>query len=208
MAALRFLRCLGLAALSAGLLAGPASAGDAEGRYAPKGAGLMPCSMFLKQLQSEQPESAGVALVWLTGYLSAANAFLDDTYDLVTWQNDGILANILAARCAQNPDRPIAAAANEVVQALGGSRLKSAEQPERVTVGERETVLYPTVIRQLQQALKDNGQSIVVDGDFGPGTSNAIKAYQASKGIPQSGFPDAITMIGLFTGQVPTAQAQ
>ncbi|MEM9839153.1 MAG: peptidoglycan-binding domain-containing protein [Pseudomonadota bacterium] len=207
MAASRFLRRIGLAALSAGLLVTPATAGDAEGRYAPKGAGLMPCQVFLQQLQSQQPDAAGVAIVWLTGYLSAANAFLDDTYDLVTWQNDGILANVLATRCAQNPNRPIAAAANEVVQALGAGRLKTAEQPERIKVGEREMVLYPSVIRQLQQALKDNGQNIVVDGDFGPGTSNAIKAYQASKGIPQSGFPDALTMIGLFTGQVPQAPA-
>ena len=205
MAASRVLRRLGIAAATLAFTAQPALAGDKEGRFAAKGPGLMPCSMFLQQLQGQQQEGAAVALIWLTGYLSAANAFLDDTYDLVTWQNDGILANILAARCSQNPDRPIAAAANEVVQALGGSRLRTAEQPKTVKVGEQQALLYPSTVRQLQQALKDSGQSLTVDGDFGPGTSNALKAYQKAKGLPQSGFPDALTMIALFTGQVPTA---
>lgn len=142
-------------------------------------------------------------LVWLTGYISAANAFIDDTYDLVTWQTDGILANLLARSCAQNPEQPIAAAANGVVQVLGSSRLTTAQQLTKIEVGEQQGLLYPSVVREIQQKLSEAGQSLVVDGDFGPGTAAAIRGFQKSKGLPENGFPDSATLIALYTGNAP-----
>ena len=207
MPALKLRRCAAVFALAGFgfLMAQPTHAGDSEGRYAAKGPGLMPCSTFLSQLQS-QGEGATLAMVWFSGYLSAANAFIDDTYDLVSWQSDGMLANLLAGRCSQSPDRPLVSAANEVVQLIGSGRITSAEQPERVKVGELERLIYPSVVRQIQQALKDNGQSLTVDGDFGPGTQRAIRSFQENKGLETTGFPDALTLIALFTGQVPQQQ--
>jgi hypothetical protein len=44
-----------------------------------------------------------------------------------------------------------------------------------------------------QQHLVGAGASISVDGDYGPGTANAVRAYQASKGIAQTGVLDEAT---------------
>jgi hypothetical protein len=189
------------------MLLAPTQAGDAEGRYAVKGIGLMPCQNFLQSLQQQSGEAAFV-MSWFSGYLSAANMTVDGTYDLVSWQDEAVLANALASVCSQMPEQPVAAAAARIIPGLAQERIQSAEQLEPITVGERRTAMYPSVIRRMQQALKDSGQSITVDGDFGPGSQNALKAFQTARGIEATGFPDPMTMVALFTGQTPPAGGQ
>lgn len=196
----------GLCAAAAALcMTGAASAGDAEGRYAVKGVGIMPCQMFIEQAQQGTPQAAAV-VSWLRGYISGVNMMIDNTYDLVTWQ-DGIMPNLLASTCSQMPQQPVAVAAAQLIQILGPGRLTTAEQPEEITVGEQKRLLYPSVIRGMQQALKDKGQTITVDGDFGPGTQSALRSFQTANGIEATGFPDPRTMIALFASQ-PPAEAQ
>lgn len=196
---------LAASAMSAATISG-ASAGDAEGRYAVKGIGLLPCQNFVQAAQGNGPEGA-LVMSWLSGYLSAANMLLDGTYDLVSWQGDAILANALVQTCSQMPQQPVAVAATQVMRGLTPERITTAQQPEQISVGEQRMVLYPSVVRKLQQALKDAGQNVTVDGDFGPGTQNAIRAYQTALGIEATGFPDPRTMITLFTQQAQAQQA-
>ncbi|MEM9810006.1 MAG: peptidoglycan-binding domain-containing protein [Pseudomonadota bacterium] len=197
----RFKRSLLAAVFSASAVLGTAAAGDAEGRYAVKGIGLMPCGQFIEMAQAGEPQAA-LVMSWVAGYLSAANMVLPETYDLVTWQ-EGLLPNIIASACQQVPDQPVAIAASELLAVLGPGRLQKAEAPEQIAVGELRRLLYPSTVRQLQQALKDAGQSVTVDGDFGPGTQTAISAYQKARGLKTSGFPDEPTLVALFTGQGP-----
>ncbi|GGY43544.1 peptidoglycan-binding domain-containing protein [Parvularcula lutaonensis] len=197
---------LAATAISAAGISG-AQAGDAEGRYAVKGIGLMPCQTFVQAAQAGQGPEVALAMSWLSGYLTAANMLLDGTYDLVSWQNEAILANALVQTCAALPDQPLAVAATQVIRTLGPDRVATAEQPERIVVGDNQTALYPSVVRKLQQALKDAGQNVTVDGDFGPGTRTAITAYQNARGIEATGFPDPVTLISLFAGQLPPQQA-
>ncbi|MEO1656677.1 MAG: peptidoglycan-binding domain-containing protein [Pseudomonadota bacterium] len=197
---------LAAAALALGLLAGQAQAGDANGRFAPKGIGLMPCGQFIQAAEAGAPEAA-LAMSWVAGYISAANLILPETYDLISWQ-EGLLPSILASVCQQVPEEPIALAAAELISAFGPGRIQAAEQPEEIVVGERRRLLYPTTVRQMQQALRAAGQTVSVDGDFGPGTQSAISAFQTSRGIAASGFPDEPTMVALFAGGPPPQQAQ
>lgn len=189
-------------AAAATALSATAHAGDAEGRYAIKGVGLVPCSAFIQSLQQQQQE-AGLFLSWLSGYLTGANVFAENTYDMVSWQDEGVLANALASTCSQMPDQPVGVAASQLLPLLAQTRIPTAEKPEEIVVGEQRRLLYPSVVRALQQGLKDKGQTLTVDGDFGPGTQTAIRAFQKSAGIPETGFPDAVTMIALFANQTP-----
>jgi hypothetical protein len=181
---------------------GLAHAGDQEGRYAVKGIGLLPCQGFLQAAEGQGPE-AGLVMTWLSGYMSAANMLIDGTYDLQSWQDDNVLANALAATCSQMPEQPVAVAATQIIRGLGGERVTKAERLREIKVDGQQTALYPTVIRRVQQRLKDGGQAVTVDGDFGPGSQNALKAFQTQVGLPATGFPDSRTMIALFSGQVP-----
>ncbi|MBI5515778.1 MAG: peptidoglycan-binding protein [Deltaproteobacteria bacterium] len=44
-----------------------------------------------------------------------------------------------------------------------------------------------STVRELQQALVDNGYDIDVDGDFGPATDAAVKDFQSSNGLDADG---------------------
>lgn len=195
---------LAAAALAIGLLAGQAQAGDAEGRFAPKGIGLMPCGQFLQAAEQGAPEAA-LAMSWVSGYFSAANMILPETYDLITWQ-EGLLPSIIASICQQVPDQPIALATAELINAFGPTRIQTAEQPTEIVVGEQRRLMYPTTVRQMQQLLLNAGQSVTVDGDFGPGTQTALRSFQTAAGVPATGFPDEPTIVALFTGPPPEAR--
>lgn len=61
-----------------------------------------------------------------------------------------------------------------------------------------------TLVRQLQQALKDQGYYAgVVDGLFGFGTTDAVKAFQRAKGLTVDGEAGAGTMRILYQGSFP-----
>ncbi|MEM7739694.1 MAG: peptidoglycan-binding protein [Pseudomonadota bacterium] len=195
---------LAVTAMAFTLMAGRASAGDANGDFAPKGIGMMPCSQFVQAAEEGRVEAA-IAMSWFAGYLSASNMLLPETYDLVTWQ-EGILPSIVVSICQQAPDQPIAIAGPELINAFGPSRLQTAERPAQVSVGEKTRLLYPSTVRKLQEALQRAGQTVSVDGDFGPGTQSAISSFQTAMGIPPSGFPDEPTLVALLSGPAPAPQ--
>lgn len=197
-------RILAATAAALPLLAGAAQAGDAEGRFAVKGIGLMPCQAFLQAAQNQGPEAA-LAISWLTGFVSGANMFLDQTYDLVSWQEQ-ILPNALASTCSAMPEEPVATAATQILQGLMAERIQTAQAPEEIAVGELRMLLYPEVTRRMQQVLASRGISVTVDGDFGPGTQSALQNYQTQLGLPPTGFPDPRTMLSLFQA-APAQQA-
>lgn len=55
-----------------------------------------------------------------------------------------------------------------------------------------------------QQYLNGAGQSLTVDGDYGSGTANAVRAYQASKGLVPTGVIDGDTWPALLREQPVT----
>jgi peptidoglycan hydrolase-like protein with peptidoglycan-binding domain len=52
-------------------------------------------------------------------------------------------------------------------------------------------------IQTLQYLLRARGQSVVVDGAFGPQTEAAVKAFQASRGLAANGIVDPNTWAAL-----------
>jgi peptidoglycan hydrolase-like protein with peptidoglycan-binding domain len=67
-------------------------------------------------------------------------------------------------------------------------------------------------VQDIQNKLKEQGYEVgQVDGKFGPTTRQALRQFQADKGINSSGSPDAQTLAaldlgsGVQTGQMPGA---
>lgn len=60
----------------------------------------------------------------------------------------------------------------------------------------------PETVRSAQQALNEKGFNVgTVDGQMGPNTESAIKKFQQSKGLPQSGNLDEQTLAALGVEQ-------
>ncbi len=63
-------------------------------------------------------------------------------------------------------------------------------------------------VEELQRALHRHGlyELADVDGQYGPLTVNAVKKYQANRGLPVTGVADSETLTALGIGDVATAQ--
>lgn len=48
-------------------------------------------------------------------------------------------------------------------------------------------------VRRVQEWLDLHGQRVAIDGDFGPGTERAVRAFQTASGLPPSGMVDGST---------------
>jgi len=53
-------------------------------------------------------------------------------------------------------------------------------------------------VKELQAKLIKAGNSIVADGDFGPRTQTAVKAFQKKSGLPETGSIDKTTLVQLM----------
>ena len=52
-------------------------------------------------------------------------------------------------------------------------------------------------IKTLQYLLRARGQSVAIDGVFGPHTEAAVKAFQASRGLPADGIVGPMTWVAI-----------
>lgn len=60
-----------------------------------------------------------------------------------------------------------------------------------------------TQITEIQQALVDNGSAILVDGDYGEGTQEAVRAFQRRRGLEADGIVGAQTYEALMGAAMP-----
>jgi hypothetical protein len=191
-------RSAAIALLGALMAPGLAAGADADGRFAIKGAGVTTCERFVKEREAGSTAYLQYA-GWVMGYVSAVNTLEEDTFDIAPWEGTDLLLAILAANCAEHPEAPFAAAVQGMVESLHRDRLQETSQPVRFKVGEREFALYETIVRRMQERLKGLGHyASTVDGDYGPGTQAAVKAFQESIGLEATGMPDPVTMTKLL----------
>lgn len=197
-----FATALFVAALFAAALfaAAPALAADGDGLFAVKGLGRVTCKDFVAEHKAKSPAFAAM-VGWLDGYVTAANRYAGDTYDMTSFESTDLLIALIEQHCQRHPDHVYAAVAQALLGRLENQRIVRNSPALTVPGAQRDYVLYVETVRRLQGRLKDRGlYKGAIDGLYGPGTRAAVKAFQEAAGVTATGEPDQLTLLRLFHG--------
>lgn len=185
---------LAFAALTAALLA-PASAEEGTRQFAVEGAGMFTCARFL-EARSDTASAEYQRLVgFVEGYLSAANLYEPDTFDLTPWHNSAALGMIVAHHCAQYPQDRLVGVTQRMVVGLRPFRIARFSPLLEVGDGQHRALVYETILRRAQAALKLRGlYAGAEDGTYSPPLRKAFRDFQRSAGLDETGVPDPATL--------------
>lgn len=197
----RSMRFIGLVALAGALtlVSGPGRATDAQGKFAVKGAGAVPCSAFVEARTRRLYVRLATFEGWLYGYLTGYDRLVRDTFDVAPWQSTPLLMGALQAYCSKHPRERFEIAVAGLVNTLRPERIRKQSEIVRVKEGARTLTLYREVVVRVQKAL---AQSKIyagkADGKFGDETKRAIAAFQKREKLPATGLPDQRTLLALL----------
>jgi hypothetical protein len=187
------LRSLALCAL----LSHPACtafAADDASKFAMKGAGFLPCQIYVTE-RGKRSEIYYMIGGWVEGYVSAYNRLTADTYDVLSFESLELLLAVMDKHCEANPNDRLHAVFSAMIARIAADRIR-AESP-RVEIAEdgRRTQLYREAIRRVQGELARLGlYRGEIDGTFSDQTRSAIIAFQSDLGFATTGFPDQTTL--------------
>ena len=189
---MRLLASAGAIALAASISV-PVFAADSEGRYAIEGPGRTICADFTADADTKDIRRD--VAIWLSGYITAHNRLLGDTFDITPWQSSPALLSLTRQFCLANPDATVEVAAQQLMSYLAPDRLTESSDLVAQGSGNQTTVLYAEVVSQARGRLRAAG--------FDPGNTpaalaEAVKAYQRSLGTDPSGILDQATLARLF----------
>lgn len=190
---------LRVAILLALLSYGPVlQAADKNSQFAIKGIGLSSCESFVEARKTQSPRYFQFG-GWVNGYLSAANRYEQDTFDLVSWQSTGMLSASLARFCEQNPDLPFVRAVALLLNTLGPDRLSTQSDLIEARIGEASVFIYRATLRRVQQSLVGKGHLAgKPSGEFDESTRQALQRFQEANDLETTGLPDQATLAQLF----------
>jgi hypothetical protein len=178
--------------------ASTAGASDSEKRFAIKGVGVAKCASFV-QAYDERSSDGFLFAGWLTGFITALNQQLPDTFDLAPWQSTDVLMLLMRDLCGQKPDDQFYKIAGGLIGLLGRDRLQALSEPVEMANKDHKTALPKDVVRRVQERLKAlDLYKGGIDGSYGSGMQKAIEAYQKQQKLPETGIPDQQTLVRLM----------
>lgn len=191
--------CAG-AALAA--FAWPAESSTPQGEFAVEGAGLAKCAAFL-EARASRSDAYSRFIGYVEGYMTAANRYSPETFDLSPYQTGELFGMIIENHCKSNPDDQLYYIVQSLAAQLVNDRLINRSGMMRIDGSESGPVaVYEEVVRRMQQRLAEEGlYGGEADGQFDEELQRSIENYQAAVGIQPSGLPDTLTLWILFSPQ-------
>lgn len=177
-----------------GLIAGP-SFGQ---QGAAEGPGTALCEALVASRTDNQAGYREFAS-WISGFLTAANAYEDDTYDLTPWQPIQLSMGQVHRYCEANPKASVAQAMSHYVAYLRPNRMTQPEEKTLIRNGTNGVHIYPSILAKVRGALIEQG--FLIEGapqNFGPLLADALERYQTSKNFEVNGLPDDRTLVALL----------
>lgn len=165
---------------------------------AAEGPGTRSCGDLIEAKDSK-PDNYREFAVWMSGFLTAANAYEEDTFDLTPWQPIELSIAQVAKFCDANPGASVSQAMAAYIRFLKPNRLTEQETLTSLRNGKNAVFVYPTVLLQLRTKLIELGYlNDTASTEFGKELGEALLRYQREKGIEPSGLPDGRTLLSLL----------
>ena len=196
-----------LAALAAALSSVPAAAQNAE--FAVEEYGRVSCAQFNTAHLNKEGVAYARIMGFVQGYLTAANRYETDTFDLSPWHNAPAFDLILDKRCKDRPKDTLIATLQLMVSSFRPLRVAKPSPMVKVSDGKGGYMLvYDTILRRAEAVLKARGllgaaritpAAATMGGkpvayDYSPEVREAFRKYQEAKGLDQTGMPDTASL--------------
>ena len=176
------------------LLTTVASATDDAGKFAMKGAGFLPCKVYI----DEREKTSNIYYMiggWVEGFISAHNKYSTDTFDVMSFESLELMLTVMENHCKSNPNDRLYSVLNSILVKISPDRLRHESPRIQISEGKRKTVLYQTTISRIQTELTELGlYKGDIDGNFTDATKAALIAFQSDIGFETTGFPDQTTL--------------
>lgn len=174
--------------------ASSAHASTKDGQFAVEDGGRVMCATFTKA-SAQKSESYHRYVGFVEGYLTAANRYEPNTFDLTPWHTPAALALILASHCKKYPKENLAMAAQRLVISMAPVRLASFSKLLEVGEANKKTVVYATILKRAQSELARKGlYRGELNGEFTPGFRAALTQFQTLAKLDPTGIPDTATL--------------
>lgn len=187
------------AGLTAGLLVftSQAWAADENGKFAVDGVGARSCAEFTSVKDSK--EGLRLFASWSEGFITAYNIYTEATFDVTPWQPVELLMLKMGAFCTANPDVPFINGLSALIRTLEDDRVAQEDRFVSIRHSGKTVYLYARTLDRLRTDLTSAGfDAGPADAPYDQKFLAAVRAYQASKGLAQSGLPDAVTMNAMY----------
>lgn len=176
------------------LFASSAHAGTKTGQFAVEDGGRAKCQLFIKA-RSEKSLSYGRYLGFIEGYLTAANRYEPNTFDLTPWHSVEAFGLIVDQHCRKNPQDSLVEVAQRLVIAMQPFRLADFSKLVEVQQGSHSAIVYETILKRAQAELHRRGlYKGAIDGNYSPQMKTAVQEFQSFAKLDPSGVPDAVTL--------------
>jgi Putative peptidoglycan binding domain len=173
----------------------PASADNGSQQFAVEGSGRINCATFTAARADKGSAEYQRLIGFVEGYLSAANRYEPNTFDLSPWHNAAAFDLILDKHCSANPQDTIVTVVQKMVGALRPVRVAEFSPLVEVGAGENRAFVYQTILKRAQAALTARGlYRGAEDGAFSPQMRDALLAFQRSANLYETGVPDPATL--------------
>ncbi|MGD9471046.1 MAG: peptidoglycan-binding protein [Novosphingobium sp.] len=176
-------------------LPGLARADNGDGQFAVEGSGRATCQQFSAARRDQQSADYRTLIGFVEGYLTAANRYEPETFDLSPWHNEAGFGLILEKHCAEHPEESLVGSLQKLVIGLRPIRVAQFSKLVEVGDGTNRALVYEAILKRAQAALKRRGlYRGAEDGSFSPALRDAVKQFQKQQGLTATGVPDPATL--------------
>lgn len=179
------------------------NASDVHGKFAVRGAGAGSCQQLLAGVKETDEKGKREVVIhymsWIDGYLSYINRVEKNTFDVVPLaQSQDVLA-VVVSQCGSQPNALVETVLLQVI--VGFSKAKVQNESPFVTIKAGElagNMRKETLVAIQSQLIEHKLLKGKADGEFGKNSIKALKDFQKSVNLPETGYPDVNTIIKLL----------